>query len=308
MMGFVMDETLNFYDLISSAYPDLIKRLKRHIQESEAEYSGHSEEIKESFLWDHTIQVASVALKLAILEKTDPLIPVIAALFHDSGKFRQGDYHAKEIPEEEHAATVAEELLEGVGMASEQVQVTVQSLNALYRENIAGTKATNIVHDADFLVKFGFLGAANFFMKTALRGKPLQTSVLNYLSKELTYAFHLPENMRTLSAKRLAKKKKKGSLTFFYGLLDELCEADIACYTVERMKITQTKKQNAPLEVFLVLPDKCPTCEGEFTKEWTTEKGIKCEKLNVSVFCRDCNCPYDFSFCLPEIPVLEHPL
>jgi uncharacterized protein len=303
-----MDRTINFYDLVSSEYPDLINRLKRYIQESEAEYNGHSAEVNESFLWDHTVQVTSVALKLAVLEKTDPLIPVITALFHDSGKFRRGDYHAKETPEEEHAATVAEELLEEAGMATEQVQMTVQSLNALYRENIAGTVTSNIVHDADFLVKFGFLGAANFFMKTALRGKPLQTSVLNYLSKELTYASLLPENMRTPSAKRLAKKKKKDSLTFFNGLLDELCEADIACYTIEKLKITQTKKQNAPLEVFLVLPDKCPTCEGEFTKEWATEKGIKCEKLNVSVFCRDCNCQYDFSFCLPEISVLEHPL
>lgn len=143
-----------FYDLISSVYPDLIERLKRHIQESEAEYSGHSAEIKESFLWDHTAQVASVALKLAVLEKTDPFIPVITALFHDSGKFRHGDYHTKEIPEEEHAVTVAEELLEEAGMAAEQIQMTVQSLNALYRENIAGTMASNIVHDTTFRSAF----------------------------------------------------------------------------------------------------------------------------------------------------------
>jgi putative nucleotidyltransferase with HDIG domain len=303
-----MDENLNFYDLISSVYPDLIERLKKHILENEAEFSGHSAETQESFLWDHTVQVASVALKLAVLERTDPLIPVITALFHDSGKFRQGDYHAEEIPEEEHAATAAAEMLGAVGMAAEQVQMTVQSLNALYQENISKTTATNIVHDADFLVKFGFLGAANFFMKTAIRGKPLQTSVLNYLSKELTYASHLPENMRTHSAKKLAKKKKRDSLTFFYGLLDELREADIACYTVKKLKIPQMKRKSAFLEIYLVIPDKCTTCKGEFTKEWATEKGIKCEKLNVDVFCKECKCHYDFSFCLPEIPVSEHPL
>jgi HD superfamily phosphodiesterase len=303
-----MDKSPNLFELVSSVYPSLVERLKRHIQESEAAYSGPSAKTRESFLWDHTVQVASFALKLAVMERTDPLIPVITALFHDSGKFRQGDYHAKEIPEEEHAAILAAEMLEEAGMAEESIQLTVQSLNSLYREGTAGTTAADVVHDADFLVKFGFLGAANFFMKTAIRGNPLQISVLNYLSKELTYAAHLSENMRTRSAKSLAEKKKRDSLSFFNGLLDELREADIASYAIERLKVPHTKRQDALLEIFLVIPDRCPTCGGEFTKELATEEGIKCERLIVSVSCKDCSRTYDFSFCLPEIPVSEHPL
>jgi len=296
-----MKKVSNFDDLISSVYPGLVGQLKHKIKDSESKYAGSHSEITESFLWEHTVQVASIALKLSISEGMDPIIPVIAALFHDSGKFSRGKYHEDEIPEEENAAALAEKMLKKVGMKRDQMQKVVIGLRALYNDKVKGNAITDIVHDAEFLSKFGYLGAANFFLKSALRKKPLQNTILNALSKELTYASCLPSNMRSNSGRKMAKKKRRDSLSFFFGLLDDLCESQIACYKVDKLKLSCGRLPEKKIEVFLVVPSACETCGGKFSKEFYKEEGIKCKKLVRNVSCSGCDNNYNFSFCLPEI-------
>jgi len=81
------------FKVIETRFPGLVDSIRDTIQESEIEYEG-SDNGAESFLWEHTLHVASIADRLAIAEGIDPLIPVIAALFHDAGKFIEGEYHS----------------------------------------------------------------------------------------------------------------------------------------------------------------------------------------------------------------------
>ena len=93
--------------LISPTYPNLIERIRQLIEDSERRFSqdaDSNEKAFDSFLWEHTLHVASFARKIALAEGIDALDAVIAALFHDSGKFLEGHYHANDTPEEESAA------------------------------------------------------------------------------------------------------------------------------------------------------------------------------------------------------------
>lgn len=292
----------NVINLVSSAYPGLVDRVRAVIETSEAEAAGaKAAEGGDSFLWEHTLEVTAAAFKLAVLENIDPFLPVVTALFHDAGKFGGGRYHAGDSPEEADAGRMAQEILSREGVPEEQIVGVVDGLLALYNENMESNPVTAIVHDADFLVKSGRLGAARFFQKATLRGRTLQRAVLASLSKELTYAACLPDNMRTAAGRRWAKRKRKDSLHFYLGLLEELREAGIADYRVEAFKVEAPRGAEKKIEIMLVLPSSCRQCGSGFGVEFSREGGIKCEKLTAAIRCQDCRKGYDISFCLPEI-------
>jgi putative nucleotidyltransferase with HDIG domain len=299
-----MKNVPNFEDLVSAFYPELVGRVKRVIEESERQYArkkGQAIEGGESFLWEHTREVAAVAMRLAVAEGVDPLLPVTAALFHDIGKFSGGRYHADDIPEEEEAAGVARQMLEAAGMPEDHMLEVVGGLQALYHENVESNHIADVVHDADFLCKFGLLGTAHFFQKAALRGRPLQRAMLRDLSKELTYAACLPLNMRCAAAVKMAEKKRKDSLLFFKGLLRELRDAGIGDYRVEVIEWQPGQEPKTGLEVRLVIPSACESCGSSLKVVLSTQGGIKCRKLTADVRCRGCGHSYDISFCLPEV-------
>ena len=100
-------------------------------------------------------------------------------------------------------------------MKPADVKRVLAGLKALYREKSARSIVADIVHDADFLSKFGSLGVANFFAKAALRGRTIRAAVLQYSSKELTYASCLPQNMRTAAGRELAGRRASQSMKFF---------------------------------------------------------------------------------------------
>ena len=165
--------TINdFENLISPKYPNLIERIRQLIEDSERKFSQDRDNEKEtvdSFLWEHTIHVAAIARKIALAENVNASEAVITALFHDSGKFFKGHYHDDEIPEEESAAKLAKKVLAKEGMNPARIETITKAIIALYSDTKPASKITNVVHDADFLAKFGYLGVANFFVKSALR-------------------------------------------------------------------------------------------------------------------------------------------
>jgi putative nucleotidyltransferase with HDIG domain len=298
--AFMAGQKMNCVQVIESRFPGLIDNVRKIIQDSENALEGHDGST-ESFLWEHTMHVASIAYRLAHEEGLDPSVPVVAALFHDIGKFTGGRYHRDEIIEEEESARIAERILPEFGMKKVEIRKVLSGLRALYNESIRKNRVASILHDADFLSKFGALGVASFFTKSTLRRRPLRASVFGYLSKELTYAACLPLNMHTASGRKLAARKATDSLKFFRSLLTELREAHIADLRIRKIRIPHPNYRNRLLEIRYVLPPECPECGGDWNMTWGTEKDVKCTKLNIEWNCRRCAERFETSFCLPEI-------
>jgi HD superfamily phosphodiesterase len=293
-------QKFNSESMIESRFPGLIADVRKVIQDSENAYEK-GDGLSESQLWEHTVHVTSIACRLACTEGIDPLIPSIAALFHDAGKFAGGQYHPNDTIEEEQSAQIAKNLLSRHGMKQADIRKILSGLRALYKEKSRKNTIAEILHDADFLSKFGALGVAAFFTKSVLRGRTLRSSVLGFLSKELTYATCLSMNMRTTAGRQLASKKAADSLKFFRALLTELRDARIADLKMRRVRIPHPAIKDRFLEIRLVVSLVCPKCGKKWRMEWSTEKGVKCTKLTVDWNCSHCSERFETSFCLPEV-------
>jgi HD superfamily phosphodiesterase len=288
-------------DLIDSISPNLFVRIKQHIEDTEKDFVQDAAETQDSFLWEHTLHVASIARQICRKDNIDPAAPMIAALFHDAGKFRSGEYHKDEIPEEEVSASLAQKILSGAGVDQNFVATVVEGLQALYNEETPDHSIANVVHDADFLAKSGHLGVASFFIKGTLRGQSLQRTLTQSLSQELTYASVLPENMRTEAGKKMAVEKSRSTMHFFRALLDELRGHGIGQFKIAETSWPCPTNPQKMLRILMVLPEECPECGRGLTTEYSSEKGIKCTKIVADIQCEQCSNTYHISFCLPEI-------
>jgi HD superfamily phosphodiesterase len=291
----------NFISAIEARYPGLAEKIKGIIEESEKKFSRDPERT-DSYLWEHSTQVASLSYELARAAKMEPVIPAVAALFHDAGKFADGQYHDEERVEEEKSASIADRMGREAGMKPGDVRRLTSGLRALYKQSAAGNTVADIVHDADFLSKFGALGVANFFIKSTLRGKTLQGALMSSLSKELTYAACLPSNMRTRAGRLRATRKSRDTLKFFRSLLRELRETQVADFVIRPIRVYPESCPPRPADVQLAVPRCCQICGSRWTTAFRTEQGIKCEKLEAEIRCAGCGNAASFSFCLPEIP------
>jgi len=291
----------NINELLNADFPGLIQSVESVIENSEFNFSNGT--LNESFLWQHTVYVASMAMTLSHAENVDPLLPVVTALFHDCGKFENGDYHPGEKPEEEIGAEIAVNLLKKAGFPRYDIETVKESLLALYNENKSENVNTRIVHDSDFLVKFGHMGFANFFEKSALRGMVVRSSILKSMSKELTYAASLEKNMFTAWGQKLARTRSKTTIKLFENYLQELRDAGIGDYEIREMEVNCSRGPHAIIPLLLVLPRFCEACNQAYTVDFQREQGLKCEQLVVKIQCLRCGekSYYDFSFCLPEL-------
>jgi HD superfamily phosphodiesterase len=290
----------DFYRSLTALAPGLVERIRRLIDDSEKRFSGKREG-KGGFLWEHTVLVAAQAFRLAKAEKENPDLAALTALFHDSGKFAGGRYHGDDRPEEEEAARLARTTLEETGLKMADIGHIVRALRSLYQSGASRNRLADIVHDADFLSKFGYLGVANFFVKSTLRGRNLESAAMDYLSKELTYAAVLPANMRTAAARRLAVRKSADTLRFYRAYLSELKEAHGVDFLIRTVEVHAAGGRGRRAKVSLVLPVSCGSCGGKWQSDFRTEKGLKCEKLEASLLCGACGERRSISFCLPEM-------
>ncbi|MBF0201082.1 MAG: hypothetical protein HQK66_07175 [Desulfamplus sp.] len=287
--------------LVAGRFPTLMEDVRKVIERSELEYTGR--EGDESFLWEHTRFVSSMAMHISRGESLDPLLPVVTSLFHDCGKFENGIYHEGDTPEEETAAKIAQRLLGNAGMDSLSIKLVIEALLALYNDNLEKNMVSKIVHDADFLTKFGYMGFAGFFEKSALRGMAMGSSILKRVSKELTYAASLVQNMHTASGRKMALSRSENTKMLFRNYLGEMAQAGIAEYEIREMEINCCKGPEDIIPLALVLPVRCPGCGSSVKTEFEVERGVKCEKLTVNIGCFRCSesSEYDLSFCLPEL-------
>jgi putative nucleotidyltransferase with HDIG domain len=291
-------------NLLSFEYPELIEQIKQIIEESERKFSGRDKQKKEAldgFLWEHTVHVAALARRVAKDEGVDVKDAVIAALFHDSGKFVEGRYHDDEKPEEEGAAELAQKILSESGMDPMKIEAITEALAALYSDTASSSRIADVVHDADFLAKFGYLGVANFFTKSALRGQTLNKTLISSLSKELTYAAALETNMQTSAGKKMAAQKRAATQSYYHGLLGELREARIAFFIIKEESFPCPKNPDKLFSLKMAVPEVCPVCGGQLTMDFTSQTKTKCEQLIAEIHCDKCPNQYEISFCLPEI-------
>lgn len=291
----------NFYRILSSRYPGLVEKIKRLVEDSEKAFAGNSPETDGSFLWEHTFHVASLAFRLAQEERGDPLLAAVTALFHDAGKFTEGRRHGCDIPEEAVGARLAEPILKRSHMPEADRRTVTEALQALYKDDARPHPLTDIVHDADFLSKFGALGVAQFFIKSTLRGRTLQAALMNSLSKELTYAACLPLNMRTQAGRRRAGPKAEETRRYYDSLIRELGEARDLTFRIRTYRIPDPRRPGRTIDLKLVLTAVCDSCGGPWSTERALKRGLKCERIETKVLCRRCHAGYEIAFCLPEL-------
>jgi HD superfamily phosphodiesterase len=288
-------------ELTAAISASLWDRIREIIEDAERGYSQEGSREADSFLWEHSLQAASLALRICRADGLDPTAPVLAALFHDAGKFNQGAYHEDEQPEEQASSALARKALSELGLDEGLVRETVDGILALYRQTSPPNRIADVVHDADFLAKAGHLGVAAFFQKSTLRGKNLQHALAQMSSRELTYAGVLPENMRTPAGRRLAVEKAAVTERFFQGLLEEMAEGGMGRFKITERSWPCPGDPNKNLRIRMVLPETCGECGGPIAPRYSQEDGLKCTKLTAVVSCRKCPSRYEISFCLPEI-------
>ncbi|MDD8025398.1 MAG: HD domain-containing protein [Acidobacteriota bacterium] len=289
------------FRVVAKRYPGLVEKIKRLVEESERAFAGNAPETEGSYLWEHTVHVASLAFKLAEEERRDPLLAAITALFHDAGKFAGGSYHAGGTTEEDEAAKLAGPVLKRSRVPAADRYAILAALGSLYKEGASPNPTAAIVHDADFLSKFGALGVAQFFIKSALRGKTLHATVMNSLSKELTYAACLPLNMRTKAGRARAEAKAEETIRFYETLLKELGETHGGAFRIKTVSVPHPSRRGRKIEARLVLSAACEDCGGGWTVARTIKAGVKCTRLEARLRCRSCGASHEIGFCLPEL-------
>ncbi len=284
--------------LLNAGHPGFLEEVLSRIQDSERKYTGME---GDSFLVDHTVQVCALVSRLCRLQQIDPEVPVLVGLFHDAGKFHHGSYHTTDVPEEEHSALFARELLKNYGFDSHIIDSVSAAIRALYDESATRTVTSDLVHDADFLVKSGCIGVAQFFIKATLRQKAFLSTVAHSLSKELTYALALVHNMRTPAGSKLARVKQIRAQDFFQALIDELREDEILDLRMDTFDAEIEPGADTHIPIVIVRETACTQCGGSTEVQFRKEQGLKCMKLIAEVVCSDCFEQNIISFCLPEI-------
>jgi HD superfamily phosphodiesterase/predicted RNA-binding Zn-ribbon protein involved in translation (DUF1610 family) len=291
-------------DMLETRFPRLHARIESMLVEAEARYNSQTSQAPSEFLLEHARRTAAIALKLSAMEEVDAFRPVLVALYHDAGKFHEGEYHKDDVPEEEHAAALAETMLAEFGVERGDIEAVLEALRALYDDRLPCAGACRIVQDADRLDKLGALGVGAFFTKATLRGRGLVDALVSTLSRELTYALAAPRSMFTQTGKKLAAEQAAKTVAFFDDLLRDLERWGIASF--ERRTIvldeefrTRDGARAQQMKVTIVMPHACPDCAAPLGLTHRRERSLKCEKLTARFACAACGYARDASFCLP---------
>jgi putative nucleotidyltransferase with HDIG domain len=292
--------------LLESRLPGLHARIEQALVEAEARYDRQNKQAPSEFLLEHTRRTAAIAHQLAAMERVDALLPVLVALYHDAGKFHEGEYHQDDVPEEEHAAVLAERMLAESGAQRADIEAVCAALRALYDDRLTSSAPCRIVQDADRLDKLGALGVGAFFTKATLRGRGLVDALVHTLSRELSYALAAPHSMLTETGKKLAGEQASKTVAFFDELLLDLERWGIAAFELRQLVVEGNFRARGgasvqQVQVTIVMPRACPDCEAPMRLTHRSEHGLKCDLLKARFACEACDYARDISFCLPVL-------
>jgi putative nucleotidyltransferase with HDIG domain len=293
-------------NVLEARVPGLYANIEKLLIEAEAQYNTQAGQAPAEFLLEHTRRTAAIAHQMSGMEGVDSFLPILVALYHDAGKFHEGEYHQDAIPEEEHAALLAEKMLTEFRVERSDIESVIGALRALYDERLPCLGPCRIVQDADRLDKLGALGVGAFFTKAALRGRGLVDALTQTLSRELTYAMAAPRSMFTATGRKLAAEQAPKTIAFFDQLLEQLESWGIASF--ERHVIvldedfrTRDGALARGIEVTVAMPSTCPDCQGKLALAHRREQGLKCERFIAYFTCGQCNYSAGTSLCLPVL-------
>ncbi|WP_170302573.1 HDOD domain-containing protein [Desulfosarcina widdelii] len=278
--------------VLDSIATDIWQEIRRILIEQENAYQRGCEGEAFSSIWAHSARVACIAHHIATLEGWQQEPALLAGLLHDSGKFVQGRYHENDAPEEEHAVRIARKVL--MGSAYEKWLPTITgAILSTFLEAEATNDIGRAVYDADCLDKLGHMGAAQFFVKRALRRQFLDNALLIRAGTELTYARHAPDTLMTATGRSMARIRAARTRRFYKELLEEWTEAGIGVFTLQKEEI-------AGIACDLVVPAAC-RCGGLLTVDSDILDSLKCRSAVITYHCPACGFESEFSFCLPNI-------
>jgi len=276
----------------SGIHQALLDRIRDTLVEDESRFQRDTGTDLTS-LWSHSARVAAIAHAIALKEGVDPTAAVLAALLHDAGKFHEGRYHEGDIAEEERAIDLARELLSG--SPHEALLPEVESaILSLFRDVDSGIGA--VLHDADRIDKLGCAGIAQFFAKSALRGRFLGDDLLMQASVELTYALHADRTLRTRTGRELSVSRSARVRDYFDGLLEEWRELGMGSFRIDRADVEG-------ITLLLVVPEACG-CGSPYEIRTDIKEGVKCRSAVVEYACPRCGGTRGLSFCLPVLASL----
>ncbi len=269
----------------------IVDSLREHVQREESA-ADQGDRVADS-LWDHLGRTAEIAEQLGRSEGLDPFTCRLAALFHDAGKFHQGQRHGDSVPEEQHSVEVFVQFAQTHGIPESQVAEISEAILQLYRCDPELTLLAKVLFDADNLEKLGFLGVANFFVKRGLRGGGMSPEFMAQFTVELTYARHAVGCMQTESGRDWARRRAPQTESFFRSLLDQLREDGLADLVINELEFDG-------LAIDAVVASTCSCGRGLVPEIWQDE-GIKCQKIHLVHACRDCGERYEVRFCRPRL-------
>jgi putative nucleotidyltransferase with HDIG domain len=292
--------------VLDARFPGLYASIEERLVEAEANFNDKSGQAPSQFLLEHTLRTAAIAQKICAMEGVDAFLPALVALYHDAGKFHEGQYHQDGIPEEEHAALLAQRMLTEFGLERSEIESVLEALRALYDARLPCIGPCRIVQDADRLDKLGALGVGAFFTKAALRGRGLVDALGQALSRELTYALAAPRSMFTEAGRKLAGQQAPKTIAFFDNLLEQLESWGIASFerhtiVLEENFRTRDGAVARGMEVTIAMPRACPDCQGKLALTHRREQGVKCERFIASFGCSQCSYSGGTSLCLPVL-------
>ncbi len=293
-------------DLLEARHPGLLATIEAALVAAETLYNAASGQPPSEFLLEHTRRTTAIAHMISAKEGVDALLPVLVAMFHDAGKFHGGEYHQDGVPEEEHAAILAAQMLADFGLARPDIDAVATALRSLYDERLPCIGPARIVQDADRLDKLGAMGVGAFFTKAALRGRGMIDGLVQAASRELTYALAAPRSMFTASGRQLAAEQGAISVSFFDQLLAQLEAWGIAGFERRTVVLDEEFRSRdgalvRGMEVTIVMPRTCPDCGGPLALTHSREQGVKCERFIARFRCANCSYTGGTSLCLPVI-------
>jgi HD superfamily phosphodiesterase len=244
-------------------------------------------------LWDHLSRTAEIAEQLGRAEGIDPMTCRLAALFHDAGKFHDGQLHGDSVPEEQRSVEVFGQFAQTHGLPDSRVAEISDAILQLYRCDPEPTPLAKVLFDADNLEKLGFLGVANFFVKRGLRGRGVSPEFMVQFTIELTYARHAVACMQTESGREWARRRAPQTRSFLTSLLDQLREDGLADLAIQEISFDG-------LLIDAVVPPVCG-CSRPLVAEIWQDEGIKCQKIHLVHACGECGERYEVRFCRPRL-------
>lgn len=160
----------------------------------------------------HVTRVVKIARYLAEKEGADIEVVLKAAELHDLARDRPN--HAVE------SAKLAREILKSEGRCEEFVEAVAHAIEA---HSFSGriepkTLEAKILSDADKLDAIGAVGVARAFLFSGEKGRSIEDTLKHFEEK----LFKLKDLLYTETAKKIAEKRHKFLVEFYYEILKEL--------------------------------------------------------------------------------------